>query len=162
MSPTMLLLLTLACVVITFLVGLSMFPEGRRKHAVAFLLAWLVPGWGHLFLGQWKKALFFFGTLGFLLVFGLWLTGFRTVGFEDNPFYFVGQFGSGITALLGNLLGSVKAFPRPDMSLGLYSPGLLYICISGLLNIVIMLDCLDSRSRTGGDAPASGGEGEPA
>ena len=71
----------------------------------------------------------------------MWLTGFRTVGFDDNPFYFVGQFGSGLTAFLGVLLGGVKAFPRADLPLGLYSPGLLYICISGLLNVVIMLNC---------------------
>lgn len=140
-ATTKITFLTCAVVGAATLTAHSMLPAGKRKYAVAFLLAWMVPGWGHLFLGQWKKALFFFATLGSLYLAGLWLTGFRTVGFDDNPFYFVGQFGSGLTALLGVLLGGVKAFPRADLPLGLYSPGLLYICISGLLNVVIMLNC---------------------
>jgi len=163
MNPMTLLLLTLAVVGITTLTAFTMLPEGRRKHAFAFCLAWVVPGWGHLFLGRWKKAILFFCLLGFLHIVGLWLTGFRTVGFEDNPFYFVGQFGSGITALLGALLGSVKAYPRADLPLGFYSPGLLYICITGLLNIVVMMNCLDPRvifpEKDSEDAPTPVSEG---
>ncbi len=163
MNPMTLLLLTLAVVGITTLTAFSMLPEGRRRYAFAFLLAWVVPGWGHLFLGKWKKALLFFGLLGFLYVTGLWLTGFRTVGFEDNPFYFVGQYGSGVTSFLGMILGSVKAYPRGDLSLGFYSPGLLYICISGLLNIVVMMNCLDPRlllPEKSAEAPVQEGSGE--
>lgn len=136
----------LAAVGLVFATSLVMFPKDRKKLGVGFLLGWCVPGMGHLFLGRWRKALFFFAVLGVTYVAGLWLTGFRTVGFEDNPFYYVGQYGSGMTMLLASLLGKEKAFPRPDLPLGLYDPGLLYVCIAGLLNLVVALSCFDVKT----------------
>lgn len=134
-------------------VGWSLFTK-RWKTGVAFLLGWSVPGLGHLFLGRWKKAVFFFGALGATLLAGLWLTGFRTVGFDDNPFYFVGQYGSGLTMLVAALLaGKDKAYPREDLPLGLYDPGLLYVCVAGLLNLVVALSCLEAKLETPAPAP---------
>lgn len=118
----------------------------RWRTGVAFLIGWCVPGLGHLFLGRWKKAIFFFGVLGATLLAGLWLTGFRAVGFDDNPFYFVGQYGSGLTMLVATLLaGKDKAYPREDLPIGLFDPGLLYVCVAGLLNFVVALSCLEIK-----------------
>ena len=104
MNPMTLLLLTLAVVGITTLTAFTMLPEGRRKHAFAFCLAWVVPGWGHLFLGRWKKAILFFCLLGFLHIVGLWLTGFRTVGFEDNPFIKPGEYAKSNAELVDKIV----------------------------------------------------------
>jgi hypothetical protein len=118
----------------------------RRRQGIAFILAWFIPGAGHALLGRWKKAAFFFAILALTYVFGLWLSGWRTVSFDDNPFYYVGQFGSGLTMLLGHVLGDPKSFPRDDIPKSWYDPGLLYVCVVGLLNLVIMLSVFDVKS----------------
>ncbi|MBI2932762.1 MAG: hypothetical protein HYY16_14030 [Planctomycetes bacterium] len=129
----------------------------RRRRAMAFLLAWVCPGAGHALMGKWRKGLFFFAILVVTYVFGLWLSGWRTISFDDNPFYHVGQYGSGLTALLGAWLGDPKAFPRDDLPKSWFDPGLLYVCVAGLLNVVIMLSVLDIASaseKQAGESPA--------
>jgi hypothetical protein len=119
--------------------------EGERRRVPAFFLAWLVPGAGHVFLGRWKKGIFLFALLGATYLFGLWIVGFRAVSFDDNPFYYVGQYGSGATFLLAHVLGEVKAYPRPEVHPSWFDPGLLYVCVVGLLNLVLMLNVLDLK-----------------
>ena len=116
--------------------------SGQPRRALAVWAAWLIPGLGHLVLGQIRKGLYFAGVTAFLLVTGLWICGWRTVSFDDNPFYYVGQFGSGVTWLLGSLLGTEKSFPRSDLPAAWYDPGLLYVCVAGLLNLVMVLSAL--------------------
>ncbi len=118
----------------------------RRRQGLAFALGWLVPGAGHALLGRWGKAIFFFGILAATYIVGLWLSGWHTVSFDDNPFYYVGQFGSGLTVLLGHVLGTPKSFPRDDIPKSWYDPGLLYVCVVGLLNLVIMLGVFDVKN----------------
>lgn len=146
MTPetTDVILASVALLVAVSAVAIGMQPGGRRQ-GLAFLAAWLVPGLGHVLVGKPKKALFFALALGATYVFGLWLSGWRAVSFADNPFYHVGQYGSGLTSLLGVLLGDPKAFPRDDMPKSWFDPGLLYVCAAGLLNLVVTLNILDIR-----------------
>ena|SRR6185295_2621409 len=116
---------------------------GPWKRSAAFLAAWLVPGAGHALLGKWKKGLFFFALLGATYVFGMWIAGFRPVSFDDNPFYFFGQYGSGVSFLVAKLRGAEKAIVRPEIHPSWFDPGLLYVCVVGLLNLVVMLNILD-------------------
>jgi hypothetical protein len=125
---------------------------GSWKKSVAFFAAWLVPGAGHVLLGKWKKGLFFFALLGATYVFGMWIAGFRPVSFDDNPFYFFGQYGSGATFLVAKLRGAEKAIVRSDIHPSWFDPGLLYVCVVGLLNLVVMLNILDLNA---GPAPTA-------
>ncbi|MBI4565050.1 MAG: hypothetical protein HY716_10200 [Planctomycetes bacterium] len=128
---------------------------GSRRAGVAFFAAWFVPGAGHLILGRWVKALALFGLLAATYGTGLWLCGWRHVSFEDNPFYYIGQFGSGVTMFLGQLLGDPKAYPREDMPPSWFDNGMLYMCVAGLLNVVIMMSVFDAaRGRKAVEAPA--------
>ena len=86
---------------------------------------------------------------------GLYLSGWRLVSFDDNPFYYVGQYGSGITTALGRLLAEPKAFPRPDFPIKWIDPALLYVCVAGLLNVVVTVAVFDAARRP---APAAPGE----
>jgi TM2 domain-containing membrane protein YozV len=117
----------------------------RRPQAFAFLAGWLMPGLGHMILGKVAKGLFLFGLLALTYVFGLWLSGWHTVSFDDNPFYHVGMYGSGLTTTLGFMLGDPKAFPRDDIPKAWFDPGLLYVCVVGLLNVVMMLSLVDLK-----------------
>jgi hypothetical protein len=137
-----------------------MAPKGERRRGAAFLAAWLVPGAGHALLGKWRKGLFFFAILGLTALFGLWITGFRAVSWDDNPFYYVGQYGSGLTMLLARTISPEKAFPRPDLPISWFDPGLLYVCVAGLLNGVVAMNVLDLRLKGSPEevlpAPAAG------
>lgn len=133
-----------------------LFDREHRKTAVAFFLAWMIPGAGHLLLGRPVKALALFLILAGLYVTGLWLCGWRHVSADDNVFYYVGQFGSGVTTLLGQLFSSPKAFPREDLPTNWIDPAMLYVSVAGLLNIVITVGVFDAAR------PAKAEEGKRA
>jgi hypothetical protein len=144
-------MIIVAALLLFILVSVFM-KKGERIKGVAFFVGWLVPGAGHVLLGQWKKGLFFFGILGVTYLFGMWIAGFRPVSFDDNPFYYVGQYGSGVTMLVAKLRGAEKAVVGPSLHPTWFDPGLLYVCVVGLLNLVVMLSVLDAKSLSS-DAP---------
>ena len=124
----------------TFLVLLVSGPGGRLR-AGAFLAGWILPGAGHLVLGRWKKGLFFLVLLSATCGFGLWLVDFRAVSFADNPFYYIGQYGCGALMLLSKSLD--RSYIPANLPPSWYDPGLLYICVAGLLNVVVMMNVID-------------------
>ena len=126
-------------------VAITLARKGDRRGAVAFVLAWVAPGAGHVVAGKWAKGIVFFLLLSGTFVFGLWLVEFRSVSFDDNPFYYVGQYGSGTTLAVAKLWATEKAFPRPDLEPSWFDPGLLYGCVAGLLNLVVMMNVLEVR-----------------
>jgi hypothetical protein len=130
-------------------------PKADRRRGIAFLVGWLIPGAGHVVIGKWKKGLFFFAILSATYLFGMWLSGFRTVTFDDNPFYFVGQYGSGVTLLIAKLRGAEKAIIRPGLDPSWFDPGLLYVCVVGLLNLVVMLSLLDAKALSDADTASA-------
>lgn len=74
-----------------------------RTPAVAALLAWLVPGLGHLYQGRAAKGGLFMGALLAILVAGLWLGEGRVVYASWRPgearLAFLGQAGVGALAI---------------------------------------------------------------
>jgi len=155
----------IAAVAAAIFISLIVFlPKGERVKGVAFFVGWLVPGAGHVLLGRWKKGLFFFAILGATYLFGMWISGFRPVSFDDNPFYFVGQYGSGLTLLIAKLRGAEKAIIRPGLDPSWLDPGLLYVCVVGLLNLVVMLSVLDAKAladAAGAPSPTTGAGSSP-
>jgi TM2 domain-containing membrane protein YozV len=140
---------------VAFLASLVLTEKRHRRTGVAFFLAWFMPGAGHLVLGRPGKAAALFLILAGLYVSGLWLGGWTYVSFDDNPFYYVGQFGSGITTLLAQVFENPKAFPREDLPTKWIDPALLYVCVAGLLNIVVTVGIFDAAK----PAPAPPAEG---
>lgn len=132
---------------IAILVGYSLTAalQGNVRRASAFWLAWVLPGLGHAVLGKWRKGLFFFASILLTYIAGLWICGWRVVTWEENPFYYVGQYGSGMTTLFGLLLEGDRPF-RADIPMSWYDPGLLYACVAGLLNLVLMVNTIDPKA----------------
>jgi hypothetical protein len=151
-----------AAAMLLFILVIVFMKKGERIKGVAFFVGWLVPGAGHVLLGQWKKGLFFFGILGVTYLFGMWIAGFRPVSFDDNPFYFVGQYGSGVTLLVATLRGAEKAVVGPSLHPSWFDPGLLYVCVVGLLNLVVMLSLLDAKALTAATEAAPAAAAAPA
>lgn len=134
--------------------------KGERIRGLAFVAAWFLPGLGHALLGKWRKGLFFFLLLAATYLFGMSIAGFRPVSFDDNPFYFVGQYGSGATLLIAKLRGAEKAVLTDVIHPSWFDPGLLYVCVVGLLNLVLMLNILDVKIASA--APAEKAPAAPA
>jgi TM2 domain-containing membrane protein YozV len=115
----------------------------------AFVLGWLIPGLGHMFLGRRGKGLFIFLVLTSTFLAGMLLADFRGVTFDDNLFYFLGRYGSGLT--LGLNLIVVSSVPRGLITPRLYEVGTLYMSLAGLLNVFVLFNL---PLRRGGTRPA--------
>lgn len=126
-----------------------------EAHAFGVWLGWVVPGLGHAVVGQWRKGLVFFAILMTALATGLWLTSWHTVAFEDQPFYFIGQYGSGLTWLTHVLLGVKKAHPNEALPVTWFDPGMLYTATAGLMNLVIVLNLYRAPKAAAPPEPAS-------
>ena len=110
------------------------------RYLMLMFAGWLVPGAGHFLGGRRGKGIFFLLAIGGTYAAGLWLTNYRTVRFDDNPFYYAGQWGCGAIAWVCH-----RALPPhrpPEDPLSWNDPGLLYICVAGLLNAVVVLNLL--------------------
>lgn len=108
------------------------------RMAPPFILGWCIPGAAHWYYGYRSKAVVFFAIILICLLSGLVISDFRAVRYADNPFYYIGQFGNGVVLLSNTLLTS--EMPRGLVPLPYLEIGLLYICVGGLLNLIILLN----------------------
>jgi hypothetical protein len=115
-------------------------PFGRV--VLACTLAWLVPGAGHVLVGQWRRALLFGTLVTALFLGGIVLEGkvYRIV--EDEPLSYLAALGaSGVGGYymavhrLGYGEGDIRA-PRHEY-------GNAFTLLAGLLNLLIVLDAFD-------------------
>jgi hypothetical protein len=142
------------------LLVLALAEAGRRGDARGVLtgvfLGWLLPGAGHVWHGHVRRGLLLFALVGGLFAAGCVLTGGRVVTFDENPFYYIGQTGSGLTLGVQAWLSANGGPPRSVDYLPLVDPGLLYMSIAGLLNLLLVLNLFDLRK------PAPAGEAKSA
>lgn len=132
--------------------------QGKSPELAAFL-AWLVPGSGHLYVGQVVK-----GAVSLVLILGLFLAGLfiskgevvSLDGERGHPYAFLAQVGVGLPTGLavlhskGELPGVAfappegKALRDPDYvsRLPLVDLGLLFTMVAGLLNLLLIHDAL--------------------
>jgi len=118
---------------------------GRRSPAVLALLAWLVPGLGHLAQGRKARAAMVFLTLVALLVLGTVLAEGSNLSRERHFYYWGGQFMAGLPAMI---LEAAHGHQRVSATIPYVEAGLVIASIAGMLNIMAMLDvfgCADAR-----------------
>lgn len=101
------------------------------------LLAWLLPGAGHLAIGRRAPGAVFALAIIPLFAAGLALAGFENVSWERHPWLFALQVLAGAPAGLAALLtkSTVLTDPLPHRSVGD-----LFTCAAGLLNLVAIAD----------------------
>lgn len=106
------------------------------------LVAWAVPGAGHLWLGRRQKGLVFFVALTAMFAVGLWLRG-RLFPFEIvQPLVAlaaVADVGIGIPYLIAKGLGVGAG----DVIAITYDYGNTFVIVAGLLNMLVVLDAFD-------------------
>ena len=120
---------------------------------IAGPLAWLVPGLGHIFLGDRSRGLVCLAAITATFWTGVAIGGVRgTVDPDARQLWFIAQLGTGGNALSAYLLNVATAPPSktPD---GKKAPavvahwasaevGVHYTGVAGLLNLLVIFDCL--------------------
>lgn len=110
------------------------------------LAAWFVPGLGHLLQGRRQKGLVFLVTLPLMFACGLWLEG-RLFPFDlAQPLVAlaaVADVGMGLAYFVakGLDLGSGHAIAVT------YEYGNAFVIVTGLLNMLVILDAFDVSQR---------------
>ena len=107
-----------------------------KEPALAAALSWLVPGAGHLYVGNRFRALFFFASINLLYLGGLLLGQGLVVNREKYFYYWAGQLLNGGLTILCTWLTSGW---RVQESVPLLDLGLLYTTVAGLLNVLAIL-----------------------
>ena len=113
---------------------------GADRTAVAVLLAWLVPGLGHVHQGRRGRGLAVFLVLVGLFALGTFLAEGSNLSRERHFYYWSGQFFLGAPALVAEWIGGGM---RIDHSIALVDAGLVFGCVAGLLNVLAMIDVFD-------------------
>jgi uncharacterized protein DUF6677 len=119
-----------------------------RKAAFSFaalgiaVLAWAVPGLGHLVLGRWRRALAFFVSVG-----GLAITGYLLRGnvFPQHATDAFGRLGFFADAGTGVFYYLARFFERigPDVSRAAGDDGTRFIAAAGLVNLLSAFDAYE-------------------
>ena len=132
---------------------------------LALLLAWLVPGAGHMYLGRYVRGLILLLTISGLFWSGVAMGGVLTVDYEAERWWFIADMFAGVHGLVSyyrqkNVYEALRRDPEVVQSAGpteavidkrLNDKGLAlvhpvdniaraYAGIAGLLNLLCMFD----------------------
>ena len=125
-------------------------PAGEKTEAgadglrpvLAALLAWVVPGLGHLYLGRRGRAIGFCLIVLISLATGLALDGNLYRPVPDQPLSFfatIGSMGMGAPYFLARWVFGYEG----DIEGAGFEYGSAFILTAGLMNLLLVLDCLD-------------------
>lgn len=121
----------------------------------AAILAWLLPGAGHIAHGQTKRGVVIMIGVLFLFISGLLIGGVDVVDRKEDKLWFIAQVFCGPIALGADYANQhfIKGLPPVDRnqttSLGRVNEiGTLYCALAGLMNLVIILDALHFTPRS--------------
>ena len=114
----------------------------RANPATTAIVAWLVPGGGHFLVGEMRKALIFLVVLGGMYAIGLGFGGQMFLFDTTEPLVFLAaitEWAIGLPRLLTTAFGG----GRGDVVAVTYEYGNTFLIVSGLLNMLVVLDALD-------------------
>ena len=124
-------------------------PPSLFRGPLVGLLAWLIPGLGHLFLGLKRRGLVFLLTIAATFWTGVAIGGVRaTVDPSERTLWFTAQLCSGANAFVAYALH--RAVAGSDAPPGPYlssEVGVHYTGVAGLLNILVILDAVARADR---------------
>ncbi len=148
-------------------------PPKSLSAPLAAVLAWILPGLGHWWIGERRRAIIFFVATAVTFWGGVAVAGVRSaITTNENGLWIAAQVCMGPQAL-GALSWSksLAAHERRDASVTYKSPwpssdiGVVYAGVAGLLNLLIILDVLArvdaSRATTAARSPPSRKGGKP-
>ena len=135
-----------------------MTPHDRKEATLrpgAALLAWILPGLGHIAIGQKRRGFLMMSGVLFLFFAGLLIGGVDVVDMKRDRLWFLAQACNGPIAFIADFLNqsmlkTADATTQARLtSLGnINSTGTLYIALGGLMNLVLILDALGGPIRS--------------
>jgi hypothetical protein len=112
----------------------------------AGLLAWLIPGAGHLMVGARRKGIIFLVVLGAMFVFGVSFKGELFAFNIRDPLVFLAalsQWAIGLPRIIAAALG----LGHGEVTAATYEYGNTFLIVGGLLNMLVALDAKDTAAR---------------
>jgi TM2 domain-containing membrane protein YozV len=113
----------------------------NRRTAAAMVLAFLVPGAGHLYLGRTARGVAFFCIIASLFVYGLCIDGRLYSVQQGNVLSLLatlGSIGSGLLYFIGRMYG-----PPGDITSLTFEYGTAFTLTAGLMNLLLVVDSFD-------------------
>ena len=117
--------------------------RAKENHAVFLLtvglLAWLIPGAGHLIIKEHKRALIIFITIILTFCIGLYVGSIGVINpVGAKPWYVAQIMNSPVVAALGYKVktGDYYVYGRPN------EVGQIYTSIAGLLNLLCIVNAV--------------------
>jgi len=118
--------------------------QRERAPVPTCIFAWLVPGAGHIYLGRTRKGLFFLGALGAMFILGVAMNARLQMYFGmDDPLSVLrslAQMAIGLPYFLARSLG----LGAGEVTSPTHEYGNTFTEVGGLLNILVLLDALDT------------------
>jgi hypothetical protein len=115
----------------------------KGRTVTAMLLAYLVPGAGHLYLGRRARAITFFCIVVLLFVIGVAIDGdLYTIGHANGSLLrmlaALGSLGSGVIYWIAAGRGV-----QGDMTSITFEHGTAFTITAGLMNLLLVVDAFD-------------------
>lgn len=121
--------------------------EPRGRPWLAALLAWLLPGAGHVYTGRWARGLAFCALVLLLVFMGVSLDGrlWRPEGvpLADGSATLAALFTALSAGLGGPYAGLLAAGYRGQVSAAGYEYGTVFLLTAALMNLLLIFDALD-------------------
>ncbi|HKD20317.1 MAG TPA: DUF6677 family protein [Thermoanaerobaculia bacterium] len=115
----------------------------KRSPAVAMILAWLVPGLGHFYLGRRRTAIAFAVIVALTFLAGLSFQG-RLYTIEDGqPLTILATFAVYGAGLLNLAARALLESPGGTILAPTFEYGCAYLLTAGLMNLLLVLDAYD-------------------
>jgi len=115
-----------------------------EKIWLAGVLAWLVPGMGHIFLGYRSRGVVICAAIIITFLLGLLLGSVEMVDPQNSRAWFCAQIFCGIPTIVTALI------QNPNVMMG-YGKGVdlgqVYTGLAGLLNLLCVLDALTRKPK---------------
>ena len=137
------------------------FAERPAAAFIAVVCAWLLPGLGHIVLGQRARGGRIMAGALFLIFSGMLIGGVDSVDRVDDRLWFYAQAVNGPIVLVADAVNQryVKHLP-PERQLdtkGLgraNEMGTLFIALAGLMNLAVIFDVVSRSAMPGAEAAA--------
>lgn len=115
----------------------------KSRALAAMVLAYLIPGAGHFYLGRRALAGAFCAIVASLFLAGLAVDGTLYIlaeaqGSMLNTLASLGSMGSGALYFIAKAMG-----PHGSISSPTFEYGRMFTLSAGLMNLVLVLDCYD-------------------
>jgi hypothetical protein len=115
----------------------------KGRTFFAMLLAYLVPGAGHLYLGRRGRAISFFCIVVLMFLIGIAIDGdLYTLGHANGSLLrllaALGSLGSGVMYWIATSMGV-----HGDVTSITFEHGTAFTITAGLMNLLLMLDVFD-------------------